>query len=292
MTKKFLTGISTQGAVTIQGANSPINLPTGGDGSNGQVLASAGTGLSPKWITVSGGGSFTGGTLTSDLVLAAGSGTVEPLTFQTNSATPVTTSGAMDYDGVVFYQTSNTGAGRALATHNYYYVSSANYVPDYSTNGSAQSMLGAATRGIIVPAGTTYEYELQVAVQHQFITTGSLTGTFSIVNTTQTLSPVVSIIHTVDYGTNITSFATATTMSTVRTTGTVLFMPSIASGSRFGIVKVKGILRVTGTGTTKIYPALSLSGIAGDNVWTIASGLIFKMTPIGNGTVTTVGTWA
>jgi hypothetical protein len=54
MTKKFVTGISTQGAVTIQGPNSPINLPIGGNGTSGQILTSTGTGTTPIWADATG----------------------------------------------------------------------------------------------------------------------------------------------------------------------------------------------------------------------------------------------
>lgn len=238
------------------------------------------------------GGSFTGGTLTSDLVLAAGSTTVEPLTFQSNSSTPTTTSGAMDYDGTVFYSTSNTNPGRGLNTQNYYYASSADYGPDFSTSASVQSMLGASTRGITVAAGTTYEYEFYATVQHQYVTNTGITGTYQITSTTVSGSPTVAVVHQIDYGSNTTSFTTATTLSTIRTTGSVVFSAAISSGSRYNFIRAKGIIRVTGTGTTKIYPGLSLSAASGDNVWNIQNGLVFKLTPIGNGTVTTVGAWA
>jgi hypothetical protein len=101
----------------------------------------------------------------------------------------------------------------------------------------------------------------------------------------------VAVTSFVDYGSNTTGFTTATTMSTVRTTGNVTFMAAISSGSRYGIIRVRGILRVTGSGTTKVYPGLAASA-TNDNTWIVASGAVFKMTPIGNGTVTTVGTWA
>jgi hypothetical protein len=67
-------------------------------------------------------------------------------------------------------------------------------------------------------------------------------------------------------------------------------MSTISSGSRYGIIRVKGIIRVTGTGTVKIYPGLSASG-TNDNTWTVQSGLTFRMTPVGNGTVNAVGSW-
>jgi len=197
----------------------------------------------------------------------------------------------MDYDGTVFYQTSNTSPGRALNTQGYYYASSADYIVDFSGSGAVQSVLGAATRGITVAAGTTYEYELSMAVQHQWVVETGITGTFQLTSTTVTLSPTVAHVSYVDYGSNTTGFTTATTMSSVRTTGTVTFSATISTGSRYNIVRVKGIIRVTGTGTVKIYPGLLTSG-TNQNTWTVQSGLSFRMTPIGNGTVTTVGTWA
>lgn len=284
--------VTTTAGLTFSGASAPL-IAGGTAGTSGQVLTSGGAGVSPSWTTVSGGGSFTGGTLTSDLVLAAGSGTVEPLTFQNNTSTPTTTSGAMDYDGVVFYQTSNTNPGRALATQNYYYASSADYGPDFTLSGAVKSMLGGATTGITVAAGTTYEYEFYTTVRHQYITVTGITGTYQITSTTVSGSPTVAVVHQVDYGSNTTGFTTATTLSTVRTTGSVGFSAPISSGSRYNFLRAKGLIRVTGTGTVKIYPGLSTDQVGGsDNIWNVQNGTVFKLTPIGNGTVTTVGTWA
>jgi hypothetical protein len=204
----------------------------------------------------------------------------------TNLTTPVT--GVKEYDGTVFYQTSDTNPGRALSTQNYYYVSSSDYIVDYSSSGSSKSMLGAATTGITVAAGTTYEYELFAAVRHQFGVQSGISGTYQLTNTG---GAGVAHVSYVDYGSNTTGFTTATTMSSVRDTGNTLFMAAISSGSRYAILEVKGTIRVTGSGTTKIFPGLSVTA-ANDNTWTVSSGLIFKMTPIGNGTVTSVGTWA
>jgi hypothetical protein len=292
-------GVNTAGSVissagfSLSGTVAPILL-NGSAGTTGQVLTSGGAGTTPTWTTVGGGGSFTGGTLTSDLVLAAGSTAVEPLTFQTNTSTVGTVSGAMEYDGTVFYQTSNTNPGKALATQNYYYVSNSDYGPDFTINSTAKSLLGGATVGLTVAAGTTYEYELITAISHQYVTTASISGDYLIVSTTVSGSPVVATTHQVDYGSNTTGFTTATTLSTVRPTGNVTFMPAITSGTRYAFLRAKGLIRVTGTGTVKIYPAIQTSGASGsgDNIWNVRSGTIFKLTPVGNGTVTQVGAFA
>jgi hypothetical protein len=237
---------------------------------------------------MAGGGTFTGGTLTSGLVLATGTTSLQPLKFVagTNLTTPVT--GVKEYDGTVFYSTANTNPGRALETQSYYYVSNSDFNIDFSGSGASQSMFGGPTTGLTVAAGTTYEFELDAAVQHQYQVNTGITGTFAMQNTG---GATVAVTSFVDYGSNTTGFTTATTMSTVRTTGNVTFMAAISSGSRYGIIRVRGILRVTGSGTTKVYPGLAASA-TNDNTWIVASGAVFKMTPIGNGTVTTVGTWA
>ena len=243
--------------------------------------------------TMAAGGSFTGGTLTSNLTLATGTTSVSPLTFASGTNLTTVTAGVVEYDGTVFYQTSNTNPGRALATQNYYYASSADYFPDFSTSGAVKSMLGGATTGITLAAGTTYEYEFYTTVRHQYITATGVSGTYAITSTTVSGSPTVSVIHQIDYGSNTVGFTTATTLSTVRNTGSLAFSATISSGSRYNFLRVKGLIRVTGTGTVKIYPGLSTDQVgAQDNVWTVQSGTVFKLTPIGNGTVTTVGAWA
>jgi hypothetical protein len=242
--------------------------------------------------TTAGGGTFTGGTLTSGLVLATGTTTLQPLKFVAGTpgsnllTTPVT--GVKEYDGTVFYSTANTNPGRALETQSYYYVSNSDFYIDFSGSGASQSMFGGPTTGLTVAAGTTYEFELDAAVQHQYQVNAGITGTFAMQNTG---GATVAVTSFVDYGSNTTGFTTATTMSSVRTTGNVTFMAAISSGSRYGIIRVRGILRVTGSGTTKVYPGLAASA-TNDNTWLVASGAVFKMTPIGNGTVTTVGAWA
>jgi hypothetical protein len=284
-------GVLSSKGLTLSGTTSPITL-NGSVGTSGQVLTSAGAGATPTWTTVS-GGSFTGGTLTSNLTLAAGTTSLSPLTFQSGTNLTTVTAGANEYDGTVFYQTSNTNPGRALATQNYYYASSSSWLPDFFNSGSVQGMLGGATKGITLAAGTTYEYELYATVQHQFISNTGVTGTYQMVSSTVSGSPTVAVVHQVDYGSNTTNFTTATTLTTVRTTGTVVFSAAISSGSRYNFLRAKGIIRVTGTGTAKVYPGISTSQVgASDNIWTVQEGLVFKLTPIGNGTATTVGTWA
>jgi len=273
------TGGTTSGpTASITGTSSTISVAS--------VPVASG---SASGVVTTGAQTFAGAkTLSGALTLAAGTTSLSPLTFQSGTNLTTVTAGVKEYDGTVFYQTSDTNPGRALSTQSYYYVSSSDYIIDFTGSGASKSMLGAATRGITVAAGTTYEYELFAAVRHQFAVQSGISGTYQLTNTG---GAGVAHVNYVDYGSNTTGFTTATTMSSVRDTGNTLFMAAISSGSRFAILEVKGIIRVTGSGTTKIFPGLSVTA-ANDNTWTVSPGLIFKMTPVGNGTVTSVGTWA
>jgi hypothetical protein len=163
---------------------------------------------------------------------------------------------------------------------------------DYTGTGAAQSILGGTTTGITLAAGTTYEFELNVAVQQVYAISNNFTLTHNWQSTTVTGSPVVSYIQVADYGSNTTGFTTAQTNSTVRvTTGGIIVSAAIASGSRYSIYNINGTIRVTGTGTVKVYPTLAGTA-ATDNTVIIQAGSRLRLTPIGNGTVTTVGTWA
>jgi hypothetical protein len=285
------TGAITTTGLTLSSTTSPITL-NASVGTAGQVLTSAGAGATPTWTTVS-GGSFTGGTLTSNLTLAANGTATSPLTFQSGTVLTTLVSGAREYDGTVFYQTTGTATGRALDTQNYEYLLTASYFPDYSSTGAAQSILNGTTTGITLLAGTTYEWELYVPYRYQSL--GDATTFLSVGWNTSTVSgtPTVAFTEYLEYSANTTSLATASTFSGLfKSTGTTQLTTSPgATGSRYGIWRSKGTIRVTGTGSIKFYPALTASA-ATVNVITINNGTFFKLTPLGNGTVSTIGTWA
>ena len=296
------TGVYAGGSGVIGITNAttaPTSNPTGGGilfVETGALKYRGTSGSAATIVNADGttsGGSFAGGTLTSNLTLDDGTTSISPLTFQSGTNLTTVTAGAVEYDGTVFYQTSSTTPGRALKNQSYYYASSADYFPDFSASGAVKSMLGGSTTGITLAAGTTYEYEFYTTVRHQYITATGVSGTYAIISTTVSGSPTVSVIHQIDYGSNTVGFTTATTLSTIRNTSSLAFSATISSGSRYNFLRVKGLIRVTGTGTVKVYPGLSTDQVgAQDNVWTVQSGTVFKLTPIGNGTVTTVGAWA
>ena len=287
MARKFLNNIDLNGTLTIAGSG----------GTNGYFLKTDGTGVI-SWAGAS-GGSFTGGTLTSNLTLVAGNTSVFPLTFQTNAGTPTATAGTMDYDGTVFYQTSNTTPGRALKVQTYEYVvpaSPAGY--DFSASSTAQSLLTdsvgtVTTRGITLVAGTTYEFEMYFGLKYQSFGDTTTSLNFGWTTSTVSGSPTTALTSWLDYGNNTTGVTTATSMSSiigVLGTATNFASPG-ASGSRYIIWRGRGVIRVTGTGSVKIYPSLTPTA-ATSNAPSIQGNSYIKITPVGNGTVNGVGAWA
>ena len=207
------------------------------------------------------------------------------------NSTTTATAGLRDFDGTVFYSTTSTTPGKALDVASYYYVSDSQYVIDSTSAGYSPSLLGASSRGITVPAGTTYEYEGLFVISATFIAT-SQTPTINLFSTTVSGSPALAHQTVVESGNNATGLGSASALSAYRFTTTGIALTALTTGSRYYTVKMRGRIAVTGTGTIEIYPSIRFSAGSVDNAWMVEPGSIFRMTPIGNGTVTTVGTWA
>ena len=284
--------MTTAGDIIYGGVSgAPLRLAP--SATNGWVLTYDTATNAPKWAAASGGGTFTGGTLTSTLILDDGTTTTAPLKFDATGTSVLTTpqKGAVEYDGKVSYLTPDTTPGRAVNWTPHYITFSSS--PDFSSSGAAVSIIDGATKGITLLAGMTYEFELQVALRYQSF--GDTTTALNIGWNTSTVSgtPTVSWVEYLEYASNTTGFTTAATMNTLRrTSGTFqISAPLGATGSRYIIYKQKGTIAITGTGSIKFYP--TLAGTASTvNVPTYQSGSRFSVTPLGNGTFTEVGAWA
>jgi hypothetical protein len=231
---------------------------------------------------------LSGLTVSGDLVLGAGSATVEPLRFQNNLATPTLTQGAMDFDGLAFYSVPNTTTGRALNVSSHLYVLPSGTSYDISAGSPVCSLIGSTqTSGITLLAGTTYEFEMNFAVRYQSFgdTTTSLNFGWTTSGTATT-----ALTSFLDYGNNLTGFTTSSSMGSIMGSlaTTTNFASPGATGSRYIIWRGKGIIRVTGTGSVKIYPSLTGTALT-VNAPTIQANSYFKLTPLGNGTVSTIG---
>jgi hypothetical protein len=207
---------------------------------------------------------------------------------------PSAAAGAREYNGTAFYSTPNATTGRAVDVASYYYVSDGTYSVDHSVSATAKSIFGGASTGLTLIAGTTYEVELNVYTSVTVVGVASPTWSHSFLLTTVSGTPTTTIYQEISTSSNTTSFATASTVSRLRNinNATVSVLASVASGSRYSIYTVKGIIRVTGTGSVEISPAATASATSADYSFLAAAGSYIKITPIGNGTVTGVGAWA
>lgn len=287
MTKKLLTDLSATGSVTatkglvLSGTTAPVTL-NGSVGSSGQVLTSAGAGATPTWTTVS-GGSFTGGTLTSDLVLAAGSASVEPLTFQANSATPTATSGAMDYDGEKFYATtSGTATGRLMLPAVAWAYSNASATQ--ATGTTAQSIFQAGARSLTLEANKTYYFKLFLLWSLQWTAGGPNTGrldpTFS--NAPQ---EIIYGVTTIASSSAYSNRATATTATNIT--------PAISGGSA-GTTTIEGFFRSNATtgGTVEFKYSVSSGGTGGVTMLAGCYQQVMKINSGASSPAVISGAWA
>jgi hypothetical protein len=224
---------------------------------------------------------FTGGTLTSQLKLAVGTATAgaAPIEFTSGTVNTVAEAGAMEYDGTAFYATMATSTRGAVATEQWIVLTGTNTLTSQTAAQPIFDGGGGPTNGsVTLPVGT-YQFECVYALTGMSATSGSFgftlagaaTKTFSY---DATASKAGTAGTTSQAGFKLYSNAASTALVT-NSTGTV------------GSALIKGIIRVTVAGT--VIPQVSL---------TVASAAIvqinsyFKVSPIGNATVATVGNWA
>jgi hypothetical protein len=251
-------------------------------GTNGQVLTSGGSGTTPTWTTVS-GGSFTGGTLTSNLTLVAGNTSVYPLTFTANAGAPTATAGVMDYTGdLLEFTTSGTATGRLMLPATAWAYSNASATQ--ATSSTAQSIFQAGARTLTLEANKTYYFKLVLAYSTAFTSGGPSFGRFvpTFSNAQQ------EIFYTVSTAYGASAYSGRITASTASQ-----ITPSFsASGS--GVTTITGFFRTNATtgGTIEFKYDLSSGGSAGI---TMLAGCYQQIVKLGSGAASPAvisGAWA
>jgi hypothetical protein len=162
---------------------------------------------------------------------------------------------------------------------------------DYSLSNGLQSLLDTISTGFIVSANQTFQYEFFTSITSSVVANAQ-TASLNIASDQVSGSNTSTIIGHWDYGNNATSLATATTMSSIKTSSLtgVPVGTSGTSGQRYFEVYAKGILRISGSGTARVYPWLGVNATNPDNSWSTLPGTTFKLTPLGTSTATTIGT--
>lgn len=226
-------------------------------------------------LTVS--GSFTGGTLTSELTLAAGSSSTPPLSFQTGTITTSPTTGDMEYDGNVFYGTVGTGNRGVMPAEHFVVLQTTNTL---TSQTAAQPLFDGGGTGLTNGAlslGTgTFFFECMFHLASMSTTSGSFG--FAIGGTatkTQYWEATAKKSALATAATAQVTFNTAanTTLATASTTAT-------------GFATITGTIDITVAGT--VIPQISL-GVAAAAV--VQAGSYFKIRRMGSNTVAYMGNW-
>jgi hypothetical protein len=249
---------------------------------------------------------------TGTVTLPTGTSSVAPLKFiaGTNLTTPVT--GALEYDGKLFYVTpkvNNTTAGRGLIPSEQILVNSANITKTNNVTGSTLNTTSyyAFDKSIYVAANSSYFVELSLKITTNCLSAG-----------TSPSSSGVSIFFSGPSGVTIAldaqnQFSSTTFPNTSAPTFTYISdtsTTSVHTGSRgfnqtrYSTVKWSGIVNTANT-AGNIGPKISLSARGSDTggpdggpdnssaSFTLYPNSYIKVTPIGTpGAEINIGGWA
>lgn len=258
------SGVTVQSSGTNLGTASTINFST-------NLTATFSTGVA----TVS----FLGGTLTNALTLATGTASLAPLKLQAGTNLTTATSGVIEYDGTVFYQTPNTSSSRGVTPGFSYYRLNADLVGNTGT--TAQKVFGV---GLSVAASTTYAFEY---VYYLTKTAGTNAHTVNLnFGGTATFN---NALHESTVTSNVTSGLNAAIVTT-NTLSTNLSYTLTGTAAIQLIWVGRGTFSVNAAGT--VIPQYTLSTSPGGAYSTAAASYI-AFWPIGpSGSNNSVGNWA
>jgi hypothetical protein len=272
--------INSAGLASITGNIVGGNLNTGA-----QVVATGNvTGGNIRTAgLVSATGNVTGGNVIGFSRPTAGSATTPAilLTSGTNMTTP--SAGAMEYDGTVMYGAPSASNRGVLETSHIIALASNNIISDSAT---AQAVFNVGTGGlgtITLPGSTSYVMEAVYYITRSvgsnshtlstlFAIGGSLTSIAYVAETTSTASNILGAVSRI-YGTA----ATATVVTAASTTSNENIT-----------VTIRGIVRTNAGGT--FTPQIKYD-VAPGGAPTVLANSWFRLTPIGNNSVTNVGNW-
>lgn len=236
-------------------------------------------GSSSQWVdafvaTTAIGSSATG------LVLAAGTASLAPLDFTAGTNLTTAVSGAMEYDGTVFYLTP-FGTSRSVVNEEQLVVLGTAYTLTSQTG--AQKLFNASTNGALTLAVGTYQFECMFSLSAMSATSGSFgfalgVGTAVIGSQAWNALALKAALATAAAPQSTFNTAANTTLAT-------------ASTATVGYARIKGLIRVTTAGT--IIPQVSL-GVAAAAV--VGANSYFKISPVSSinaaATNITVGNWS
>lgn len=288
--------ITATGFVSAAGNVTGGNIITGGrvtstgNITGGNLISS---GLITAVGNITGGNIVTAGTLSSAGNVAAiningfsrpsaGTTTNAPIRMSAGTLLVTPAAGAIEYDGTVIYSSVASSQRGVLPSESFIALSS-DYVA--SNSASAQKVFNASTNGeITVTDSTAYRFEAVYYIARSAGTTSHTLATLfggtatltSITYTAETTSTTGNVLGAVSriYGTGI---------------GALTVTGASTSATENITVVLRGIIRTNAAGT--IIPQIQYSAAPG-GAPTIVKNSYFRLIPIGNSSVVTVGNWS
>ena len=219
-----------------------------------------------------------GDTMTGALNLAAGTTSIAPLDFNTGVLLTTATAGAMEFDGIApYFSVANSTRG-AVATEQIIVLTSTNTLTSQTAVQPIFDGGGGSTNGsVTLPIGT-YQFECSFALIGMSATSGSFGFALGgLATKTYTYNAQAS---------KGTSLTTASAVTATYNTGAQTTLVTAGTGT-VGTAFIKGIIRVTVSNV--IIPQVSLT-VASAAI--IQAGSYFKISPMGDSTVSLVGNWS
>jgi len=235
---------------------------------------------------ISATGNVTGGNVVGFSRPTAGTATVPTilLTSGSNMTGNSVTAGAIEYDGTVMYGAPSASNRGVLNTSHVIALSTNNATLGDNTTAQAVFNVGTGSAGSIqLPASTTYIMEAVYYITRSvgsnphtlstlFALGGTLTSIAYVAETTSTTGNVLGAVSRI-YGTAAT--ALVVTASSTSTTENIT-------------VTIRGMVRTNTAGS--FIPQIKYDSAPG-GAPTVLANSWFRLTPIGNGSVTAVGNW-
>ena len=213
---------------------------------------------------------------------SAGTTSIAPIILTSGTNLTTAAVGAVEFDGFAPYFSVAASTRGALCTEQWIIL---NAVNNMTSQTGVQPLFdggGGPTNGsVTLPIGT-YQFECQFALTGMSTTSGSFgfslgggaTKTFTF---SATSSKASNTLATAAVANQVFSTAANTALQT-------------ATINTAGMALIKGTIRVTVAGT--IIPQVSFTTVAGAVTPVVQAGSYFRVSPIGNSTVVTVGNWA
>jgi hypothetical protein len=272
------------GDVTITHSADKLTVAGSGDiqlSSGGDVIVDTGnlTLTNGNVVHTAGNYTFSSGSLN----LAAGTASVHPLKLTAGTNLTTATTGVVEYDGKVFYATP-ADSNRGVVPAEQWCILNADYTLTSTTTD--QKLFNATAAGAVtLQADTTYAFEAMLHVTGMSATSGN--ATFNLLGAgTATLTSTKFIFSGLDAaGTApaITTAAGGLGLSEDNDSPTL----AVAAVNTNLVAHIRGVVRVNAAGT--LIPSIGLTTAAAAVVRTNS---FIKFSPIGSGTVTTVGAWS